>query len=221
MTTDPRPLDFVDLPNDGSFEKGSDKRRRAREHLVSQQLDDAYNAFLRRVFAARVAEHPILGRIETTTTEHGGPVRNVVTGPTPLDTPMFTAVAEGSYAIADVETPDFVAHKRFVNDVMEQMIRVHLTFLFDVIGQIATAVGIVTKGAGPLTLELFRESIRKVELDFDDDGRAKLPQLVTAPEWHEHTKDVLEHAQRDPELIQIILEKRDAFLARQRKRRIY
>jgi hypothetical protein len=221
MSTDVRPAHFVATLDNDRFTTAIDQRRRAREFLVSQRLDDAYNTFLRRVFAARVAEHPILGGIETTTTEHGGPVRNVVTGPTPVDTPMVTAVAEGSYAIADVEKPDFAGHKRFVNDIIEQMIGIQLTHMFDAIGKIATAVGNVTDGNGPLTLDLFRESIRKIELDFDDDGRAKMPQLVTSPEWYERTKAIVEQAQRDPELVRIVLEKRDAFLARRQKRRIY
>ncbi len=93
--------------------------------------------------------------------------------------------------------------------------------MFDAIGKIATAVGNVTDGNEELTFETFRESIRKVELDFDDDGRAKVPQLVTPPELYERAKEVVEQAQCDPELVRIVLEKRDAFFARRRKRRLY
>jgi len=198
-----------------------DPRRLAREYLVSQRLDDAHNAFLRRVFAARIAEHPILGGIEVTKTEHGGPIRNVVTGPTPIDTPMVKAVATASYTIDDIEKPDFTTHKRFVDDIFEQITGAQLTHMFDTMGKIATAVGNVPDGNGELTIETFRESIRKVELDFDDDGRAEAPRLVTPPELYERAKEVVEQARRDPELVRIVLEKRDAFFARRRKRRLY
>ena len=196
-------------------------RGASREYRVSQRLDDAHNAFLRRVFAARIAEHPILGGIEVTKTEQGGPIRNAVTGPTPVDTPMVKAVAMVSYTIDDIEKPDFATHKRFVDDIVEQIIGAQLTHMFDAIGKIATAVGNVTDGNEELTFETFRESIRKVELDFDDDGRAKVPQLVTPPELYERAKEVVEQAQCDPELVRIVLEKRDAFFARRRKRRLY
>ncbi len=176
---------------------------------------------MRRVFAARVAEHPILGGITMTTTEHGGPIRNVVTGPAPVNTPMVTAVAEVSYAIDDIEEPNFATYKRFVDNIIEQIIGAQLTHMLETIGTIATAVGNVTDGNGELTLETFRESIRKVELDFDDDGRPTIPQLVTPPELYERAKEVVAQAQRDPELIRIVLEKRDAFMARRRKRRLY
>jgi len=101
-------------------------RGASREYRVSQRLDDAHNAFLRRVFAARIAEHPILGGIEVTKTEQGGPIRNAVTGPTPVDTPMVKAVATVSYTIDDIEKPDFATHKRFVDDIVEQIIGAQL-----------------------------------------------------------------------------------------------
>lgn len=212
----------IDENRDGDHPTADrDPRRIARDHLVSQRLNDAYNTFLRRIFAARVAEHPILGGIEVTRTEHEGPIRNVVAGPAPVDTPMVHAVAEVSYKIDDIERPDFAAHKQFVETIVDQIISAQLTHMFDAMGKITTAVGNVTHGNGTLTLETFRESIRKVEIDFDDDGRATIPQLIVPPEHGDVAKAVIAEARKDPELARIIAEKRDAFFARRRKRRLY
>jgi len=176
---------------------------------------------MRRVFAARCAAHPILGDIAIEMTEHGGPIRNVVSDSDPVDSPMITAVAEVSFAIGDIEKPNFPAYKQFVDDIVEQFMGAQLTHMFKTMGQIATAVGNVPDGDGELTLETFREGIRKIELDWDDAGRAKIPQLIVHPDHAERAQEVIAQAERDPELVRIVAEKRAAFLARQRKRRLY
>jgi len=204
-----------------SYEEPHAARRSSHDFLVSKKLDEADNMFMRRVFKAHVAAHPILGGIATSSTEHGGPIRNVVTGPAPVDTAMVMAVAEVSFSIADIEQPNFSAYKRFIDDIVEQIIGAQLTHMFDTIGKITNAVGNVTDGNGELTMETFRESIRKVDIDFDENGRAQLPQLIVPPEARERAEEVVAQANHDAELARIIAEKRAMFLARQRKRRLY
>lgn len=96
---------------------------------------------------------------------------------------------------------------------------------FSVLNRTLTNAGQQVDGhGGPLTAELYLEAIRKIEIDFDQDGMPHMPTLVIHPSMRERVQSVLQQFADNPdyrnqykEMIEI---KRQEWRAREASRKL-
>lgn len=63
-------------------------------------------------------------------------------------------------------------------------------------------------GEGVPTIEQMREMLRRIDLDFDENGSLVGLTVFVHPSQLERARQVMEDAEQDPECVRIVLEKR-------------
>ena len=177
--------------------------------------DDAYQSFEHAAFAASYGRNSVLSDIQRIETEHVGPIRSV-DGPAKVELPMQVRVIEASIGADAIEEMNFDAHATLISNIVEQSVGHSEKLFLSMLESVTNAVGNVV--SGPLTVDTLREVIRKVEWDFDEDGKATPKQIMVSPHDIERVKSVVEEAGRDPEIIQIMREKQAKAKAERRRR---
>jgi hypothetical protein len=201
--------------DDGPVTEITDRHR----FLFAPSYDAAYGGLYREVFERRLDKHPVLGGIRRETTEHSGPIRSV--DAPRYERPMQTHSGTATLTVESIVALDFNAHAKQISELADRFLAEMERELLDFLSGVANAVGNNFDGQGrPLSLESLREAARKVEWDFDDDGKV-IPKSLLYPAQHSaHALEVIKAAAADPEMHRIVNEKRATFLAERPKRRL-
>jgi hypothetical protein len=188
-------------------------------NLAIVAYDVALRGFKSAVVAGMLGAEPFLGQIESRTTDHAGPVRNVP-GPKPLD--HERTHFEGDYAlhIDAIRDMDTDAFSKAIVAVAEQYVGAMGATLFRTVSEITDATGNTTDAGGrPLSWDLVLDAYETTEIAFDDEGQPTT-QLVMNP----NTAMLLQAIEKTPEQIRrcqdIMQRKKDAWDAQQRSRRL-
>lgn len=97
-------------------------------------------------------------------------------------------------------------------------------YSFRKISEAVDSVGNSVKSNGPITPEIFLEMIRKIDIDFDENGQAKLPSFYIHPNMADSVKKMIEEAEADPShkqrFDQVIEQKRKEWNDRETARKL-
>jgi hypothetical protein len=188
-------------------------------NLTIPVYDAALRALKTSIVEGMVGVDPMLGQIESRTTGHAGPVRNVP-GPNPVD--HERTHFEGGYAlhIDAIRETDVEAFITAICGVAEQYAAAMGATLLRTAEDITDATGnTIDAGGRPLSWDLILDAYEGTEIAFDDDGQPTT-QLVMNP----NTAMLLRAMEKTPEqerrYQEIMQRKKDAWDAQQRPRRL-
>ena len=110
-------------------------------------------------------------------------------------------------------------------ELREAMAQEQHEVLFETITEAVESVGnVVQAGGGPLTAELWLESLEKMELSFDPDGRWRMPTVVVHPKHMDRVRSEMERLESEPELKErleaLVNQKREEWRDRESDRRL-
>ncbi len=187
--------------------------------LAIPAYDHAMYAFMSSVMDGMVAAAPLLGEIGVRVTGHAGPTRNVP-GAQPVDHPL-SKFEETFQVHADVIRSTNA--DEFTSTLAELASKYEVamgTTLIHTLTDVTEAVGNVVEADGrPLTWDLLLDSIEKVEVSFDEDGRHHLGIAINSD-----TYKLLQRIPVSPEQQQrlnaIIRRKKEQWDAQKRARRL-
>lgn len=105
----------------------------------------------------------------------------------------------------------------------EQLARGRSAHVFEALEEASREAGTEVDAAGrPMTANLILETWQRMEIPFDQDGRAQLPRIVVHPSQKDAIEAELARLESDPDLRrraeEIIIQKRSAWLAREADR---
>lgn len=182
--------------------------------------DVAFFKVFQRLADQAFAQHPILSHVERQVTEHCGPVRNVP-GPEPLDQGPFAA--QDSLTL-DAETIRSSDCNAFAEQLAQTAIGVmnagsrafhsRMTEMCDHSGQTVSA------GGKPATWDLILDMLEKVHIDFEPDGRPRLPTLALPPAVRRRLAAQPMTEAQEARQERILKKKLEEFNARRRTRRL-
>jgi hypothetical protein len=181
--------------------------------IAASAYDRAYSELLSDAIQGLIAGDRLLGAIKRSESRHTGPVRNV-RGDNPLDQPPHAGSAVSSLEINAFKTFDIDAHTVSVYETAQEVISVHSRAVLAGMCEIADAAGMTVKDDGvSAPIEHFRELLRRLELEFDEDGNISGNWAISVPpEYIEIAKALMTEAGKDPECQRIISEKRQTWL---------
>jgi hypothetical protein len=112
-----------------------------------------------------------------------------------------------------------------VHKAADEMVGQSARHMFDIIGKAAEEVGnTVSAGSGPMTFDLFLETIDRMQVDFDEDTGKPTFQLVMGPELAEKTRKLADEWESNPEYTArhdaLIRRKREEWNAREARRKL-
>ena len=117
------------------------------------------------------------------------------------------------------------AYLERVPKIAAQIIDAQHKTIFGKINEVTSRTGMVTDARGkPFSPEMLLESLKKMEISFDQTGEARMPTLVMAPKLADSVKDKLPEWDKDPELKRrlnaIIQKKRQEWIDRENSRKL-
>lgn len=174
--------------------------------------DLGYRQFLSDVADGFIAANELLGQIEMVRDRHVGPIRNVRTDD-PLDQPMKLLGAMMTLGRDALLSTDIDAHTVMIATFAEELIAAQSKHFFQHLVEVCTAAGTTVEntGQGVPTIEQLRELFRKMDFEFDDNGKIR-SQLIVDTSQAEKAKALMSEAGRDPEIRRIIQDKRSEWL---------
>ena len=103
---------------------------------------------------------------------------------------------------------------------LEYLKSLHLS-LFGTIKEITDLTGNVTNAKGePFSFDMVIDGLEKVEIDFDEEGNPRYPELILGPQLFEKIKDLKPTKEQEARLDKIIEEKKKKYYAQKRYRRL-
>jgi hypothetical protein len=152
------------------------------------EYDSAYAHVIGAILESFVSADPVLselaGRLEPTA--HRGPIRNV-RGPTQLDQPLERVEAVARLADVDstqmIRGTDIDLHTALLRKLGESYVETVARLLFDSIGRVSEAAGTsVDAKKRPLSWDIVVETLSRMELDFDEQGKLRDLRFVLHPD---------------------------------------
>ena len=89
--------------------------------------------------------------------------------------------SQRSYSRQDIIEHGFKLYLEALPAIAEEMTRQQVEHLFTKMKEVTKRTGNVTKANGPLTFEKYLESLERVWIEFDEQGRPQLPTTVMSP----------------------------------------
>jgi len=118
----------------------------------------------------------------------------------PNETEYQAASSEFQVKREDVIAKGAMAYVENLRDAAEEMKRQKAGYLFEKMKEVTDRTGNVVNGKGhPFSFELFVESIKKIWIDFDEDGKPIMPTMVVSPELGEKLRVILPEWVKNPE----------------------
>jgi len=185
------------------------------------EYDSSWEAFVdSAVDALMKAKDPFLGQMSVSTTQRVGPVHYadldeaVVHEPIPIEAAI--TLEDAAFSNTDVEA--IVAS---VDELAEKCLEPLMKEFFRRVGELSERSGTaIDAGGKPASWDMLLDGLERIEIDFDDNGVPKMPTFVAHPDIRAalgRQPFTKEHRER---LDAIIAEKREAYLARKRNRRL-
>jgi hypothetical protein len=123
----------------------------------------------------------------------------------PNETEYEAASSEFQIKKEDVIAKGAMAYVENLRDAAEEMKRQKAGYLFEKMKEVTDKTGNVVNGKGqPFSFELFVEMIKKIWIDFDEDGKPIMPTVVVSPELGEKLRVILPEWEKKPEYKKII-----------------
>ena len=123
----------------------------------------------------------------------------------PNETEYGAASSEFQIKKEDVIAKGAMAYVENLRDAAEEMKRQKAGYLFEKMKEVTDKTGNVVNGKGqPFSFELFVEMIKKIWIDFDEDGKPIMPTVVVSPELGEKLRVILPEWEKKPEYKKII-----------------
>ena len=105
----------------------------------------------------------------------------------------------------DVIAKGAMAYVENIRGAAEEMKKQKARYLFDKMKEVTDKTGNVVDGKGrPFSFELFVESIRKIWIEFDENGNPHMPTMIVSPEIAEKLRVLLPEWDKNPENKKII-----------------
>ncbi|WP_140882783.1 hypothetical protein [Muricoccus nepalensis] len=169
----------------------------------------AKSGFLAEIPRARVHEGDSMAIRRADGTSHS-----------PKFSPISGEMAVRVDEFSKLTIPEILAQLR---GVAEQLAQGQSAHAFETLEEASREAGTEVDAAGkPMTAELILETWRRMEIPFDQDGRAQLPTMVVAPSQRDAVEAEVARLASDPDLRQradeIIAQKRSAWIAREADR---
>jgi len=118
----------------------------------------------------------------------------------PNETEYQAASSEFQVKREDVIARGAMAYVENLRDAAEEMKRQKAGYFFKKMKEVTERTGNVVNGKGhPFSFELFVEMIKKIWIDFDEDGRPIMPTMVVSPELGEKLRVLLPEWEKNPE----------------------
>lgn len=120
----------------------------------------------------------------------------------------------GQYSIRreDVITKGPLIYVESMQGIAEEIKKQQAKMVFNKIDEVVRKTGNITDAKGqPFTFDLFIETLEKICIDFDDQGKPHLPTVVVSPDMGAKLKEMLPKWQADPECkrrFDLLLEKK-------------
>jgi hypothetical protein len=123
----------------------------------------------------------------------------------PNETEYQAASSEFQIKKEDVIAKGAMAYVENLRDAEEEMKRQKAGYLFEKMKEVTHKTGNIVNGKGqPFSFELFVEMIKKIWIDFDEDGKPIMPTMVVSPELGEKLRVILPEWEKNPEYKKII-----------------
>lgn len=134
---------------------------------------------------------------------------------------------EANYQITvdDIINSDFeVILKKFYEMGLEATSQI-ARHSFKEIGKAVDEVGNSINANGPITKELFLETIKKIQIDFDEEtGEAKMPTMYIHPSQADSVRKMIQDAESDPQnkmkFDKIMIQKKEEYIDREANRKL-
>jgi len=105
----------------------------------------------------------------------------------------------------DVIAKGAMAYVENIRAAAEEMKKQKAHYFFEKMKEVTDKTGNIVDGKGrPFGFELFVESIRKIWIEFDEDGNPMMPTMVVSPEIGEKLRVLLPEWEKNPECKKII-----------------
>lgn len=167
------------------------------------------------------AQDPLLSQIYREPVDEvpaEGAPSGVMLGASSPPIPMSTSFVERVDGIVNTDTGAWAS---MLHEAAEQSVQQLMPQFFEQVGNILRSAGQEVDARGqPMTIDLFLDGLEKVDIDFDGEGKAKLPTLVLSPELAERFKALEWTEAHKARFDRMVEDKRKAFNARRRVRRL-
>ncbi|MGB2755502.1 MAG: hypothetical protein WBD75_02810 [Phycisphaerae bacterium] len=189
--------------------------------LTFPEYDRSWNAFVdAAVDALMKAKDPVLRQVSVSSTQRAGPVQ-YADFDEPVTHQPIAIEASITLETAAISNTDVEAIVVSVDELAEKCLEPLMKEFFRRIGELCEKAGTaIDTGGKPASWDLVLDALERVEIDFDKNGAPKMPTFCTNPQIKaafDRLPFTKEHRDR---LEGIIAEKREAFRARKRGRRI-
>jgi hypothetical protein len=166
---------------------------------------------------------PLLNQIPSVKVDHLPISRNSFDNGTVVDNQPFPIEASLTAPIADCISNNVDVVASIIDDAAEQAVKIVVPQILGAVGKLSQAAGTRVDAQGrQLSHDLITEALAAIEIDFDEAGNAKLPTLVAGPALIEAlTKLPPPTEEQIARQNAVIEEKRKAFNARQRHRKLH
>lgn len=163
---------------------------------------------------------PLLGQFGHKTVVHAGPIRNV-RGQNPLDQDMLPIEASSMIKKESIRNTNIDEITFFLYSLAQDIMNTMGREFFKGITEVTKATGQVVDAKGePLSLDHVLDTLEKISLEFDKDGKPIMPQIILPPEMFERFRKLKESDDQRKRLEKIIINKREEYYAKQRTRRL-
>ena len=188
--------------------------------LYAPEYDEAWSNVLHQAVQGIVFQDSVFGMLQRVETSHHGPIRNV-RSPQTLDQPYSGAEYSANMLEDDLRHTRIDKHSEFICNMAESAKREMGPQLFQNIAEITAASDMDFDLAGqPFSSEIYLRTLEKMDIDFDDTGQPMLPKLVCHPSTGKKLEQTIRDAEQKPRYHELLMRKREEFLAKKRTRRL-
>jgi len=125
------------------------------------------------------------------------------------DETNYHEVASSEYLVKreDVIAKGAMAYVENIRSAAEEMKKQKAQYLLEKIKEVANKTGNIVDGQGrPFSFELFVESLKKIWIEFDENGKPHMPTMVVPPEIGEKLRVLLPEWEKNLEYKKIMEE---------------
>ncbi len=140
----------------------------------------------------------LFGNIHKRTMPEGNRFRHVYSKTMERGTELTKIASSFSFTVDEVKKDPFIIYEKLFESATEfakQQVQMTITG----ISEITELTDNVVQSKGEFTVEDFFESLEKVEIDFDKNGKPRLPSIVGAPDFIDKMIAALKKSEHLPE----------------------
>lgn len=175
---------------------------------------------LEKYFYSLFSQDPLLGQIGIQPDYHGGGVHYESEGKH-LVTSLSEIKIEAKRSIADIINYDIEKFSENIYSLANQRLKHMYKIFAKTMEKITNLTGNITDAQGkPFSFDMILDSLEKVDIDFDDEGNARLPQILVGPDLGEKMKNLKMTESQEKRFAEIIEKKKKEFYDQKYYRRL-